>query len=125
MYETTIRGIGVATPPHTLPQAEARRFASHMFQGELEELERLLKIFENTEIERRALACPLEWYSAPHTFREANEIYLEVTPEDIVRAMKTAQNAKAVKLKLTKKFSPCLTFDIELVSVNISVDLMY
>ena len=78
MYETTIRGIGVATPPHTLPQAEARRFASHMFQGELEELERLLKIFENTEIERRALACPLEWYSAPHTFREANEIYLEV-----------------------------------------------
>ena len=56
---------------------------------------------------------------------ESNEIYLEVTPEDIVRAMKTAQNAKAVKLKLTKKFSPCLTFDIELVSVNISVDLMY
>ncbi len=49
---------------------------------------------------------------------ESNEIYLEVTPEDIVRAMKTAQNAKAVKLKLTKKFSPCLTFDIELVSVN-------
>ncbi|XP_038078829.1 checkpoint protein HUS1-like isoform X2 [Patiria miniata] len=47
---------------------------------------------------------------------EANEIYLEITPDDIVRAMKTAQNAKSIKVKLTKKFSPCLTFDIELPS---------
>ncbi|XP_022087084.1 checkpoint protein HUS1-like [Acanthaster planci] len=47
---------------------------------------------------------------------EANEIYLEITPEDVVRAMKTAQTAKSVKVKLTKKFSPCLTFDIELPS---------
>ena len=47
---------------------------------------------------------------------DANEIYLEVTPDDIVRSMKTAHAAKSVKIKLTKKFSPCLTFEIELVS---------
>ena len=32
--------------------------------------------------------------------------------------MKSAQNAQSVKIKLTKKQSPCLTFEITLVSEN-------
>lgn len=46
---------------------------------------------------------------------EANEIYLEITPDLLVRTLKTAQSAKSVKIKLTKKHSPCLTLEIELV----------
>ncbi|XP_048122796.1 checkpoint protein HUS1-like [Alosa alosa] len=40
---------------------------------------------------------------------DANEICLELAPENISRALKTAQNAKSVKIKLTKKHCPCLT----------------
>lgn len=47
---------------------------------------------------------------------EQNEIYLEMVPENISRALKTAQNAKAVKIKLTNKHCPCLTVAVELVS---------
>ena len=47
---------------------------------------------------------------------ESNEIYLEVINENLVRAMKSAQNAQSVKIKLTKKQSPCLTFEVTLVS---------
>lgn len=46
---------------------------------------------------------------------EANEICLEVTPENLSRALKTVQNAKTVKVKLTKKHCPCLTIAAELV----------
>ena len=46
---------------------------------------------------------------------DANEIYLEVTPDDLLRAMKTAHTAKSVKIKLAKKFSPCLSIEVELV----------
>uniref|UniRef100_A0AAY4BQI0 Checkpoint protein n=1 Tax=Denticeps clupeoides TaxID=299321 RepID=A0AAY4BQI0_9TELE len=49
---------------------------------------------------------------------EANEICLEVAPENISRALKTAQNAKAVKVKLTKKHCPCLTLSAELPSLS-------
>nr|XP_034991604.1 checkpoint protein HUS1 [Zootoca vivipara] len=49
---------------------------------------------------------------------EKNEIYLEVTPENLSRALKTAQNAKAVKIKLTNKHCPCLTVAIELPSLS-------
>ena len=47
---------------------------------------------------------------------DANEIYLETVPENLVRCLRSAQNAKSVKIKLTKKQTPCLTFEVELVS---------
>ncbi|XP_063778710.1 checkpoint protein HUS1 isoform X2 [Pseudophryne corroboree] len=48
---------------------------------------------------------------------DQNEIYLELMPENISRALKTAQNARAVKIKLTNKHCPCLTLAVELVSI--------
>ncbi|XP_075777813.1 checkpoint protein HUS1 isoform X2 [Pelodiscus sinensis] len=51
---------------------------------------------------------------------EYNEIYLELTPENLSRALKTAQNAKTVKIKLTNKHCPCLTLAVELPSLSSS-----
>ncbi|XP_055277028.1 checkpoint protein HUS1 isoform X5 [Moschus berezovskii] len=45
---------------------------------------------------------------------ENNEIYLELTSENLSRALKTAQNARTLKIKLTNKHFPCLTVSIEL-----------
>ncbi|KAL4229387.1 DNA damage checkpoint control protein [Mactra antiquata] len=45
---------------------------------------------------------------------EANEIYLELAPENLVKALKTAQIAKWVKIKLTKKHTPCITVEVDL-----------
>ncbi|XP_069715809.1 checkpoint protein HUS1 isoform X1 [Phaenicophaeus curvirostris] len=49
---------------------------------------------------------------------EHNEIYLEVVPENLSRALKTAQNAKAFKIKLTNKHCPCLRVAVELTSLS-------
>ncbi|XP_061777450.1 checkpoint protein HUS1-like isoform X1 [Nerophis ophidion] len=49
---------------------------------------------------------------------EDNEICLEVTPENVSRALKTVQNAKSVKVKLTKKHCPCLTIAAELPTMS-------
>ncbi|NXD65794.1 HUS1 protein, partial [Eolophus roseicapillus] len=51
---------------------------------------------------------------------EHNEIYLELVPENLSRALKTAQNAKAVKMKLTNKHCPCLRVAVELPSLSSS-----
>nr|XP_030121519.1 checkpoint protein HUS1 isoform X3 [Taeniopygia guttata] len=48
---------------------------------------------------------------------EHNEIYLEFVPENLSRALKTAQSAKAVKIKLTNKHCPCLRVAVELPSL--------
>ncbi|OXB70473.1 UNVERIFIED_CONTAM: hypothetical protein H355_012539 [Colinus virginianus] len=47
-----------------------------------------------------------------------NEIYLELMPDNLSRALKTAQSAKAVKIKLTNKYSPCLKVAVELPSLS-------
>ncbi|KAF6729597.1 Checkpoint protein HUS1 [Oryzias melastigma] len=49
---------------------------------------------------------------------ENNEICLEVAPENLSRALKTVQNAKSVKVKLTKKHCPCLTVSAELPTMS-------
>lgn len=49
---------------------------------------------------------------------EANEIYLELCPENLLRALKTAQSARWIKLKLTSKHTPCLTVEIEQPSIG-------
>ncbi|XP_073486725.1 checkpoint protein HUS1 isoform X2 [Aquarana catesbeiana] len=54
-------------------------------------------------------------YQMEGVSQEQNEIYLELVPENVSRALKTAQNAKAVKIKLTNKHCPCLTVAVELV----------
>ena len=50
---------------------------------------------------------------------DTNNIYLELMPDNLTRAMKSAASAQSVKIKLTKKHTPCLTFEITLVSCNL------
>ncbi|XP_057293140.1 checkpoint protein HUS1-like isoform X3 [Hydractinia symbiolongicarpus] len=50
---------------------------------------------------------------------DRNEIYLEVVNENLLRAMKSGQNAQSIKIKLTKKQTPCLTFEISLIKISI------
>ncbi|XP_028289841.1 checkpoint protein HUS1 isoform X2 [Gouania willdenowi] len=49
---------------------------------------------------------------------EDNEICLELSPENLSRALKTVQNAKSVKVKLTKKHCPCVTVSAELPTLS-------
>ncbi|KAK6293148.1 checkpoint protein HUS1-like [Coregonus clupeaformis] len=49
---------------------------------------------------------------------DANEICLEVTPENLSRALITSQNAKCTKIKLTKKHCVCLTLAAELLTLS-------
>ncbi len=54
----------------------------------------------------------------------ANEIYIEIMFEELVRALKPAQTARLLKLRLIKKHNnPCLSIDTEVVSYNQRVAL--
>ncbi|XP_072174015.1 checkpoint protein HUS1-like [Diadema setosum] len=76
----------------------------------------------NDKVAKGNLWCELQSmnlcseYQMEGVAEDADEIYLEITPDDLVRALKTAQSAKSVKIKLTKKFTPCLSLEVELPS---------
>lgn len=56
-------------------------------------------------------------YNMQGVSAEFNEIYLEVVIEHLVRALKSSQAAKSLKIKLAKKQTPCLSLEIELPSM--------
>jgi alkylresorcinol/alkylpyrone synthase len=60
-----------------MPQAAAKAFAASFFKDAFKDLERLLPIFDHTQIYNRYLSRPLEWYEQPHSFTETNSLYEE------------------------------------------------
>lgn len=48
----------------------------------------------------------------------SNMIYLEVINENLLRALKSGQSAQSIKIKLIKKQTPCLMFEVSLVRMK-------
>ncbi|MCH5585687.1 type III polyketide synthase [Shimazuella sp. AN120528] len=83
-----IVAVGTAVPPYELSQSDAKAFAEELFGGSLEQMDRMMTIFENTAIEKRYISCPPDWFSRRHTFPERNEKYTQMTcqlAEDAIR----------------------------------------
>ena len=53
-------------------------------------------IYANTEIDTRYSCVPLEWYGAPHTFTERNNLYVENAVAQIERAAQACLNNAGV-----------------------------
>jgi len=49
---------------------------------------------------------------------ELNEIYLELESDDFSRAIKSISDAKHLRIKLTRKNVPYLTFELKFPSAN-------
>jgi len=68
--------LATANPPYVLEQSTVRAEASRFFGSE-RETQRLLPVFDNSNIDRRYSCVPLEWYSEPHGWTERNALYME------------------------------------------------
>ncbi|WP_274310555.1 type III polyketide synthase [Solibacillus daqui] len=74
-----IVSVGTYTPPYSLAQSNIEQLTKELFQHKISRLERLLKVFENGEIETRNFCVPPDWYREDHTFEERNELYIRLT----------------------------------------------
>lgn len=73
-----LAAVATALPPHVCEQRDIRRFAESLFQDELPADERrLFAVYENSGIDRRHFAMPLEWFAEPHGFGAMNAAWLE------------------------------------------------
>jgi alkylresorcinol/alkylpyrone synthase len=73
-----IASVSTYTPPFTLPQSDIEKLTKELFQNKIRRLDRLLKVFENGEIETRHFCVPPDWYRVDHTFEERNELYIQL-----------------------------------------------
>ncbi|MFQ5929623.1 MAG: type III polyketide synthase [Acidobacteriota bacterium] len=68
--------LGTAVPPFCFDQQDIQQSARQHFEEDLEEIERLICVFNNVQVQRRFFCVPLEWFSCEHTFSEKNDEYI-------------------------------------------------
>ena len=69
-----IASISTYKPPYALEQSNIEQLTKELFQDKIAQFDRLLKVFENGDIETRHFCVPLEWHQIEHTFEERNDI---------------------------------------------------
>ena len=77
MTSIRIRGIGSAVPEHVCDQAYVRRVVENLFSERVENLDRLLKVFDHLHIEQRYFARDPDWFRKDRGFGEANDLFIE------------------------------------------------
>lgn len=83
-----IASISTYQPPHTLEQSNIEALTKELFQDKVPQLERLLRVFENGDIQTRSFCVPLEWHKKEHTFEERNNLYIELATHYSVEVIK-------------------------------------
>lgn len=73
-----IQSVSSFQPPYSYSQEEASTLMKNLFSEHFADLERLLKVFENGEIESRQFCVPMEWFEHTHDLEERNRLYIEL-----------------------------------------------
>jgi len=64
-----------AFPPHVVAQQTIKETVARLFADTVDDLERLLTVFDNSRIDSRQFMMPLEWYLKPHSQVEQTRVY--------------------------------------------------
>lgn len=73
----TIASVATAVPPYRVTQQVARDFSRQFFADHVPDVDRYLTVFDNAEIDTRYLSAPPEWFMQPHSFGEANDLFID------------------------------------------------
>jgi alkylresorcinol/alkylpyrone synthase len=73
----TIISIAEAVPPYEIKQDRVSEFAKELFSDSFKDIDRLLRAFQNGQIEKRHFVKNLEWFKMDRSFEEKNNIYIE------------------------------------------------
>jgi alkylresorcinol/alkylpyrone synthase len=85
----TVGPVATALPPNRLRQSELRDLADQVLPDSPSKAG-ILEVFGNARIDSRSLAMPVEWYLAPHGFKERNEAYASIGLDLVERAARDA-----------------------------------
>jgi len=83
----TIASISTYEPPYSLKQSSIEQLTKELFKDKFHQLDRLLKVFENGEIDSRQFSVPVEWYKQEHSFEERNNLYIELATKFSLEAI--------------------------------------
>lgn len=89
-----IASISTYNPPYSLEQSNIENLTKELFQDKIPQLNRLLKVFENGDIQTRHFCVPLEWHQNEHSFEERNNLYIELATQYSIEVIQRCLNSQ-------------------------------
>lgn len=89
----TIVSVKKETPPYHMTQQETKELVSQLFSASSSHIERLINVFDHSEIATRQFMSPKKWYLEQHTFAEKNALYVESAVKLGTKAVESCVNA--------------------------------
>lgn len=89
-----ILSVSTFKPPYEIQQKEAAALTHALFSEKFHNIERLLKVFDNGDIETRNICMPIEWFEKEHDFEERNKLYIDHAVNYGVRAVQSCLQGK-------------------------------
>lgn len=82
---------GTADAKVLLTQSKLKELVYNLFSGSYSEIERMITVFDNSNINTRHISVPFEWYSKERSFSERNAEYrktaLELSEEALLKCL--------------------------------------
>lgn len=72
-----LTALGHASPAHEIGQDMARALGREVFAGRQDAFARMGEVYDNAGVQERQSCVPIEWYGAPHGWRERNRLYMD------------------------------------------------
>ncbi|MFO7864001.1 MAG: 3-oxoacyl-[acyl-carrier-protein] synthase III C-terminal domain-containing protein [Salinivirgaceae bacterium] len=72
--------------PHKVEQQKLKEGVRALFAPSYPQIERMMGVFDNTEIKTRNMCKPLDYYNTSHSFKDQNDEYIRLSLEYSIQA---------------------------------------
>jgi len=89
---------GTADAPYEISQTDIKNFIYDLFSGSKKtEIDRMITVFDNSEIEKRNIAVPSDWLSKDHSLSERSRIFTDTSVNMAKRAIQNCLGKTEIK----------------------------
>ncbi|MCF6137629.1 type III polyketide synthase [Pseudalkalibacillus berkeleyi] len=91
-----ILSVGTCNAEHKVSQTETVSFAYEMFKDHFSNIDRLLKVFDNGQVQSRYFVKDVDWYKEPHSLKVKNDLYINKSIEYSIKAIENCLDSIGV-----------------------------
>lgn len=81
----TLISVKTVDLPHKVKQSDLKNFVDEMFSSRFKDTEKLLEVFENTQIKTRNMSMPIEYFYEKHDWKIKNDTFISKSIEILAR----------------------------------------
>jgi alkylresorcinol/alkylpyrone synthase len=74
---SNVIAVGIAEVPYTLVQNDVKKYIHKLYAQAGIDIDRMIHVFDNSQVSLRHLTIPIEWLDEEHTFSERNDLYIK------------------------------------------------